>query len=826
VDPPHDQGRGGRDELNHVVSPLHPAPVNAAPQDPDEEVRRSLLERSGLLAPGSHPELERWTAVLQRATGSAAAALAIPLDDRTLVTGLWSGEAAKARSAQIPASESLERFLSGLLDAPAGRDGLHSYLYASVTVDGQVLCTLATVDAAPRVWDARDRQILEDSVAAIGAEIRLRLASDDALRSQDLVASQHRVHELIAGGAPLTEVLVELVEGIERHDPSVIPCVVLLDRESNTLHPGAGPSLPPHYLAAIDGVVIGPNIGACGSAAWSGQLTISEDIGQDPRWAPIRDFVLGAGLGHCWSMPIKAPAGEVLGTLALYGPRPRRPLPRHLTLMEDGARLAGIAIERHRALEKLTYDARHDGLTGLPNRTAIFELLDEAIVRVQPGAALGVLFVDLDGLKTLNDTLGHDRADEMIREVGRRLSAAVRGSDFVGRFGGDEFVVVAEGVADEEQAAKLGFRLLEAVSQPLPDLDGTVVTASIGITLLTDAGSDARETLRQADSAMYEAKRTGRDRVAFFGGSRRSQEGRRLALVRELRGAEMRGELGIVFQPVFELASGEVAGVEALLRWHSPALGQVAPSEFIPVAEDSGLIVPIGSWVLRESCETMHRIATQAGRPVELSVNVSARQLANPGFALAVRQTLAHAEFPAEQLVLEIAETALVRTDTVAAQSLRELESHGIRVALDDFGTGTSSLAWLKDHRLDAIKIDPSFVQAVAGDARDHAILASLIGLARALGCAVTAEGVETEAQLSGLRGLDCERVQGFLLSHPLPADELAALLAESSAAATRPTGATSDPVDLRRRAQIRHLRAPAPGQSRRPAALRRPAGR
>ncbi len=764
--------------------------------------------------------------MLRRATGSAVAALAVELDDRTLVTDLWTGEADEPEATEFGPGQSLEAFLSAKVQAPAWPDGLHSYLEATVTVDGHVLCTLGVADAAPRDWDARDMQILDDATAAVAAEIRLRLANDEALRFHDLVASQHRVHELIAGGAPLTDVLVELTEGIERHDPSVIACVVLLDRETNTLHPGAGPSLPPHYLSAIDGVVIGPNVGACGSASWSGQMTISHDIGTDPKWAPIRDFVLEAGLRHCWSMPIKAAAGEVLGTLALYGPHPRRPLPAHIALLEDGARLAGIAIERHRALEQLIHDARHDGLTGLPNRTAIFELLDDAIVRVEPGEALAVLFVDLDGLKALNDTLGHDRADEMIREVSQRLSAVVRGSDFVGRFGGDEFVVVAEGVADEEQAAKLGFRLLEAVSQPLPGVDASVVTASIGIALLTDADSDAREALRQADAAMYEAKRTGRDRITFFGGSRRSQEGRRLALVRELRGAEMRGELGLVFQPVFELESGALAGVEALARWNSPVLGAVPPAEFIPVAEDTGMIVPLGSWVLRESCETMHRIAAQAGRPLELSVNVSARQLANPGFAQSVRQTLAHAEFPADQLVLEITETALVQTDTVAAHTLRELESHGIRIALDDFGAGSSSLAWLKEHPLDAIKIDRSFVAGLAGDSRDQAIVASLISLARALGCAVTAEGVETEDQLIALRLLDCERVQGFLLAHPLPADELAERLADPPTVATPPTEATTDPVDLRQIARIRHLRGLGPGPSHRPAALRRPAGR
>jgi diguanylate cyclase (GGDEF)-like protein len=800
------------------MTPIDPVPL--------QDVRQSLLQWSGLLGPDSHPELDRWTSVLRRGTGSAVAALAVAHDGRILVRCLWVGEAGEPRTAELSACQSLEQFLSSQVPAPVWADGRQSYLEAPVTIDGHEICTIAVADAAPRDWDEEDRLILDHTVTAIASEIRLRLANNEAQRFHDLVISQHRVHELIAGGAPLGQVLVELVQGIERHDPSVIGCVVLLDRESNTLHPGAGPSLPPHYLAAIDGVVIGPNVGACGSASWSGQLTISDDISTDPRWAPIRDFVLKAGLGHCWSMPIKAPAGEVLGTLALYGPQPRRPLPAHITLMEDGARLAGIAIERHRALERLIHDARHDGLTGLPNRTAIFEQLDEAIVRVEPGSAVAVLFVDLDGLKSLNDTLGHDRADEMIREVGQRLSGVVRGSDFVGRFGGDEFVVVAEGVADEDQAAKLGYRLLEAVSQPLPGAEASVVTASIGVTLLNDAQSDAREALRQADAAMYEAKRTGRDRITFFGGSRRSQEGRRLALARELRGAEMRGELGLVFQPVFDVASGGLVGVEALARWDSPTLGQVAPAEFIPVAEDAGLIVSIGWWVLRESCETMHRIAAQIGRPLELSVNVSAHQLTNPGFARSVQQTLAHAEFPADQLVLEITETALVHTDTVAAHTLRELDSEGIRIALDDFGTGNSSLAWLKEHPLDAIKIDRGFVAGLAGDSRDQAIVASLISLARALGCGVTAEGVETEDQLIALRLLDCERVQGFLLARPIAADELAELLADPPTVATQPTEATTDPADLRQIARIRHLRGLGPAPSRRPAALRRPAGR
>ena len=791
----------------------------------EEDTRAVLLARSGLLDPAPDAEVDRWTSVLRRATGASVVAVSVQTEDGTLIRGMWAGDATEPETTEIPAGEPVERFVTARVPAES-QTAPRAYLAGPVKVDGHVICTISLADAAPRDWTERDLQTLENATAAIAVQVRLRLANHDAVRFHELVASHNRVHELIAVGAPLQQVLIELVEGIERHDPSVIPCVVLLDRAAGALRPGAAPSLPPHYFAAIDGVVIGPNVGSCGSAAWSGQLTIAHDIAEDPKWAPIRDFAVGAGLRHCWSMPIKDSAGDVRGTLALYGPRPRRPLPEHLTLMEDGARLAGIAIERHRAFERLVHDARHDGLSGLPNRIAIFESLDEAIVRNDSSASVAVLFVDLDGLKMLNDTLGHDRADEMIREVGQRLASAVRSTDFVGRFGGDEFIVVAEEMRSEEEASKLGFRLLDAISQPMSAIESTVLTASIGIAMIGGTRTDAREAIRRADSAMYEAKRAGGDRMVFYRGSHRVREGRRLALARELRGSELRGELGLVFQPVFELETGTIAAVEALLRWNSPALGQVSPAELIPVAEDTGTIVPIGAWVLRESCETVARIAQRTGRELELSVNVSAHQIAHTGFARSVRLTLSHAELSPRQLTLEITETALIRGDEVIARTLRELESQGIRIVLDDFGTGVSSLSWLKEHPVGALKIDRGFVSGLADDVRDQAIVSSLVSMSRALGCTVTAEGVETDEQLDALRALDCERAQGFLLARPLPAAELEALLVSANVVAIRPPAATTGPADPRQTARTRHHHERAPEPSHRPAVLRLPASR
>ena len=632
---------------------------------------------------------------------------------------------------------------------------------------------MAVADSSERDWTAANLRALENAAAAVSTEVSLRLANREAARVRDLVASHNRIHELISQGAPLTEVLTELVQGIERYEPSVIPCVVLLDRRTSTMHPGAGPSLPAHWLAAIDGVVIGPNVGTCGSAAWSGDLTITEDMTTDPRWAPVRELVLAAGLRHCWSMPVKAHDGEVLGTLSLYGMHPRTPLPEHLALMADGARLAAISIERQRTMEKLVRDARHDGLTGLPNRMAIFERLDAALLAERPPDTGAVLFVDLDGLKKMNDTLGHDRADAMLRQVAERLSGAVRAEDFVGRFGGDEFVVIAEG-ADHEHAAQLGARILDVISRPLIGIASTV-TASVGIALIGEG--DAGDAIRHADSAMYEAKRSGGDASSFFKDSRRVRTGRRMSLARALPGAAMRGEMHLVFQPVFRLAGLEVVAVEALPRWRSPEFGEVPPSEFLPIAEDTGAIVPIGAWMLRESCETLARIAAETGRPLELGVNVTAQQVANPGFAQSVHQTLTHAEFPHELLTLELAETALMQPDDTSARTLRELESLGVRIVLDDFGTGYSSLGWLKDHPRDGIKIYAGLVDGLRDDVGGQATVAAVISMARALDSTVTAQGVESDEQLAALRALGCERAQGILLARPLPAAELVTLL-------------------------------------------------
>jgi diguanylate cyclase (GGDEF)-like protein len=729
----------------------------------DDRERVVLLRDDPAFSAVPDPELERWISAVQRQTNVACAALSLVDGGRQVIRVVGAAAGSPRPVSELTSSVSLADYLLG--PSPAA-DPREAFAEVPVVLAGKVIGHLAIADPQRAIWSVEDLSGLSDAATGVATELERRLARAEVGRVQELVTSHNRVHDMIGNGAPLRDVLVEVCRIIERYDPSFIPSVLLRDSISNTLHSGIGPSLPKEYLASVDGAPIGPNIGTCGPAAWFGELAVSADLSKDPKWAPIRAMAEMAGVAHCWSMPIKDPAGEVLGTLALYGRRPRLPQPEHVALLRDWARVASTALERTRSIARLKHDARHDSLTGLPNRAAIFEKLDSAIEQVRAGTPLAVYFVDLDGLKALNDTLGHDVADEMIREVAQRLHGTVRDGDFVGRFGGDEFIVVAETIGDPNEAGLLGERLLGAIAQPLPGLGARVITASIGIALIRTSGIEAREAIRRSDAAMYEAKRTGRDRCVFAEVGETARAGRRLELARALHGAEARGEMHLVYQPVIALPSRQIIGVEALLRWNNPTLGEVLPSEFIPIAEDTGSILQIGAWVLWESCNDLAGL-TQAGYRLELGVNVSARQLSQPDFPLWVRQTLAHAQFSPAMLSLELTETSLLRPDSVSVGNVRTLEKMAVRVALDDFGTGYSSLTWLRDHPFGSIKIDRSFVAGISDQDSNRAIVAAIIRMAKDVGCTVTAEGVETEEQLRILESLGCDHAQGFLIARP-----------------------------------------------------------
>jgi diguanylate cyclase (GGDEF)-like protein len=477
-------------------------------------------------------------------------------------------------------------------------------------------------------------------------------------------------------------------------------------------------------------------------------------------------------------MRIASPGtGEMLGDIGVYLPDSRLPTEEERQLLERATSLAAVAIERREFESALEHQALHDELTGLPNRTLLLDRIEQALARNRRlGHRLAVLFVDLDGFKLINDSLGHAAGDQLLRQVAARFAEAVRDGDTVGRFGGDEFLVLCEEVDDEAGAVAVADRLAQALEAPLEVADSEAfVRASIGVALAEPDGSvNAESLVRNADVAMYRAKAQGRDRTALFEEDLHRQVVARLDLERDLHRAIDDDQLVLHYQPIVRLADSQVVATEALVRWERPERGLVSPGDFIPLAEDTGLIVPIGRWVLERACRQARRWADLPGGPLEMTINLSGRQLARRGFVDDLEAIVAASGVDPTSLCFEVTESVLA-DDEDLPQVLGRIKDLGSRLAIDDFGTGYATLDYVRRFSMaDQLKIDRSFVAGIE-DVRspDVAIVSAAIVLANALGFTVVAEGVETEVQLGVLRGLGCERAQGFYFSQPVRARQL-----------------------------------------------------
>jgi diguanylate cyclase (GGDEF)-like protein/PAS domain S-box-containing protein len=472
----------------------------------------------------------------------------------------------------------------------------------------------------------------------------------------------------------------------------------------------------------------------------------------------------------------------------------------HTNLLGDPDVRAVVVTTRDVTAQKelqaqLQHNAFHDALTGLANRALFADRLEHALARTDRRAApVSVLFVDLDDFKAVNDGAGHSSGDQLLVAVAERLRKVLRPSDTVARLGGDEFAILLEDAADPTQTEAAADRVLAALSQPFPALDGAPeqvrITASVGIATGAAGQHDAAELLRHADVAMYAAKEAGKGRSAVFAPDMDSAIIGQLQLKAELARAVERGEFTVHYQPTVELATGRLAGVEALVRWQHPERGLVPPLDFIPLAEQTGLIVPIGRFVLREACRQMsawHRDYAPHP-PMTVSVNLSARELDEPGLVGSVREALEEAQLDPAHLVLEITESLLLVDLPTTVGTLLELRALGVRLAVDDFGTGYSSLSYLENLPVDILKIDKSFVDRIAdlapgtrgqddGGAQRSVMVSAISQLGHALSLQIVAEGIERPQQVSTLRGLNCQYGQGFYFARPLPADALAQLL-------------------------------------------------
>jgi diguanylate cyclase (GGDEF)-like protein/PAS domain S-box-containing protein len=522
-----------------------------------------------------------------------------------------------------------------------------------------------------------------------------------------------------------------------------------------------------HTLELPLGVGLPGRVWACGEPSISTNVDVADDSARK------------AGLAVGVAVPVLAER-EVVAVLELFNTAAGSDDRRVVSLVATVASQLGTVIERKRAQERLAHQALHDPLTALPNRALFLDRLALALARLRRRrSSLVVLFADVDRFKLVNDSLGHDAGDRLLVTLSRRLREVLRPGDTLARFGGDEFAVLCEDVP-EDDVVGIAERMMEALAEPLTTGGREVfASVSVGIAVTQDPDQRPEALLRDADAAMYLAKDRGRARFELFDEAMRDESTERLLLENALRRAPERGELRALYQPIVRLTDGSMVAAEALVRWDHPERGLLEASQFVPLAEETGIIVPVGAWMLDEACRQAASWSGD-GDAAAVSVNLSARQLSRPDLVDVVDRALRESGLNPDRLWLEITESVLMEDPDAAVNALERLRALGVHLSVDDFGTGYSSLAYLRRFPVDALKVDRSFVAGLGRDPEDSAIVEAVVSMAHSLGLSVIAEGVETDGQLARLRDLGCELAQGFYFAAPVPSSALDRLTARA----------------------------------------------
>ncbi len=618
-------------------------------------------------------------------------------------------------------------------------------------------------------------------------------------RSEALLATQSKILEQLAAGDSLENIFNSLCLLIEAQSPGSLCSIMLLDESGTKMLAGAAPTFPQAWNEAIDGLTIGDGVASCGTALYRKEAVFVEDISTDPLWAPFKVFAESHNIRSCWSTPFFSKTGEVLGTMALSHRSACAPLQFHHQLIKTAAHLASITTESSRATAQLRHQAQRDVLTGLYNRTTLLARIQtriQAQLEKPVSESFAVVFLDVDHFKLVNDSWGHSVGDQLLVAIAHRLKACLPESAVLARLGGDEFAILLEGYSRQSGAQRVLNRIVEQFSKPFELGDHSLfATTSVGIAYGSDHYQDPEEILRDADIAMYQAKQTLSDeKIAVFDREMHDRVMARHGLETGLRlsiqqawqawgNAEIAGgghsagqALELYYQPIVSLANREIVGFEALLRWQHAVRGRIEPMEFIPVAEETGLIIPLGRWVLRSACEQLQRWHQQLGdESLMMSINVSGRQLLQADFVGQVAQLLTESGLPPSCIKLEMTETVLIEATAVLKARLEALRGLGVHLSLDDFGTGYSSLSYLHQFPVNTLKIDRSFVKDLQ-PGQDQ-VTRTMVGLSEGLGLTAIAEGIETEGQLAQLVEMGCGFGQGYLFSRPVDRAGAEALL-------------------------------------------------
>jgi diguanylate cyclase (GGDEF)-like protein/PAS domain S-box-containing protein len=658
-----------------------------------------------------------------------------------------------------------------------------TYLGTPVWLGTELFATLSfsgPFDGTPRVFSHSDQELIELMARSVGRVVLEHRIQSERDRLQSLERNRNRVLEMVAENESISTILEEVVYLVEAQCPGALCSLLLLKDEMLTW--ATAPGFPADGLRLLKPFRVLRDTAGLAVAEVARVTVFWDDIRGCPFWADRAHLAGQLGIESCRSTPISSADGMLLGMLALHYKAGQLRDESDAELLQAAGRLAARALEQRGFTERLEFQARHDSLTGLPNRSYFMELLEAALQDASDrSGSLAVLFIDLDRFKQINDILGHAMGDRLLKEVGQRLKRLLTEDDLAGRMGGDEFTIVLTRQPDEQAAVLASQEFLNAFRAPHQIEDNELfVTASIGVALFPRHGQTVAELLRNADLAMYHAKNSGKNDVVVFRAKDHTASLERLRLENALRRALEHQEFELLYQPVVSM-NGKVEGLEALLTWRHPIYGTISPKQFIPIAEETGLIIDIGSWVIQRACleaASWHKAGHGAAR---ISVNVSALQFERRDFLETVAAALALSQLPPDRLELELTESYIMKDLPQAAARLTQIRNLGVSIAIDDFGTGYSSLSYLNKLPVDSLKIDQSFLRNLHQPDGSLAVIQSIVRMAHSMNLSVVAEGVETRAELDLVRVLGVDKVQGHVYGPARRREEMEALLAANA---------------------------------------------